>query len=329
MFLVIVDKDLMMIGLLDLRIQFGCFRATFQKQSVRQFHDVCFVHSDHLFTTQLGCVIESKFGNSPRLFFGNDFHAFDDPGNWLMLKCWIFSFRLFSYGDEINVGVSRSDAFKSRKSKQLANNSLKRMEKMFDQMTFKSMDNEPSIDLMCTTLANKSSCLRIFMFKVSNSPLVELKGVDKIPFKAIPFLLIDSITVSTETLMLGLTSLKNNSSKWTGTDMAWKTSLTAKHNSGPTPSPGIRVHFTLLSSFSCGRCCCWPALTALVLMNAPGLQCRSVNALLPVCCKEINKRRQFPRQAMISRKEFVDCLLRTNLKKKEIKLSCRMDEISS
>lgn len=44
--------------------------------------------------------------------------------------------------------------------------------------------------------------------------------------------------------------LRNNSSNSIGTPRAEKTSLTEATNSGPTPSPGTKVHLIVLSVLS-------------------------------------------------------------------------------
>lgn len=72
----------------------------------------------------------------------------------------------------------------------------------------------------------------------------------KIPFRHTLFLDIDLETVSKGALNVGLTSEKKYASKSTGTPADLNTSWTEYTNSGPTPSPGIKVQVLRLSGLS-------------------------------------------------------------------------------
>ena len=56
---------------LDLWVVLGNLLTAAQKETVAKFHDIGFVNGSNLLAAVLGCVIESKLGNSPR-FFGGD-----------------------------------------------------------------------------------------------------------------------------------------------------------------------------------------------------------------------------------------------------------------
>lgn len=76
-----------------------------------------------------------------------------------------------------------------------------------------------------------------------------------IPFKHTLFFEIEVATASRGALNVGFTSEKKNVSKSTGIPAALKTSCTEYTSSGPTPSPGIRVHDIRASGLSAKPAC--------------------------------------------------------------------------
>src|SRR5437667_6221037 len=61
----------------------------FQEQAVRKLHDIGFVYGMNLFSAVAFGIFKRKFRNARGSFFGDDFQAFDDAGNNLMLEAGV------------------------------------------------------------------------------------------------------------------------------------------------------------------------------------------------------------------------------------------------
>ena len=104
----VVDDDIVS---LNLRIFFGDFVKALEKKTVRQFHDVCFMHTRNSLALFAARKIERKTRDARRGFLSNDLQAFDDAGNDHMLESRIKTLGVFAHDDQIEIRIATGNVW--------------------------------------------------------------------------------------------------------------------------------------------------------------------------------------------------------------------------
>lgn len=83
--------------------------TTPQEETIAELHNISLVHASHLLPLIFGGIIERKLGNASGFFCSYNFQALHHSGNRFMFQCRIFSFRLFTDDNTIDVMMTTLD----------------------------------------------------------------------------------------------------------------------------------------------------------------------------------------------------------------------------